>query len=179
MDIKTAFLYGQIDRELYITMPEGFHEYIGVPKHFSLKLKKPIYGLKLAPRFWHELLAGVLRDFGLTRLFADPCLSFKYNQDGRFALMVLFHVDDLIIAGISMPEIDVLKTTLKLRFQMDDIGRLDFCLGIRVERIAPDQLHLHQRKYIEEVLDRCYHFSTLYGNALQISVGLRYPDYAI
>ena len=106
--------------------------------------------------FLRNDLSSVLR-----RSCADPCLSFKYNQDGRFALMVLFHVDDLIIAGISMPEIDVLKTTLKLRFQMDDIGRLDFCLGIHVERIAPDQLHLHQRKYIEEVLDRCYHFSTL------------------
>ena len=67
MDVKTAFLYGIIDRELYVRMTEGYHDYIQVPQHFLLKLKRSIYGLKRAPRICYELLAEVLISSGLSR----------------------------------------------------------------------------------------------------------------
>ena len=154
MDVKTAFLYGTIDRELYIKMPEGFHEYMRIPKHFLLKLKKSIYGLKQAPRIWYELLAELLTSSGLTRSYVDNCLFFSHDSDGHIALLVLIHVDDMMIAGVNATEIQHLKSVLKDRFQMDDIGRLEFCLGIHVERTADNHIHLHQRKYIEELVTR-------------------------
>ena len=154
MDVKTAFLYGVIDRELYVKMPEGFHDFIKVPKHFLLKLKRSIYGLKQASRIWYELLAELLIGSGLIRSYVDNCLFFKYNSNGQIALLVLVHVDDLMIAGVSSSEIQCLKSVLKDRFQMDDIGRLEFCLGIHVDRTTDNHLHLHQRKYIEDLVTR-------------------------
>ena len=154
MDVKTAFLYGIIDRELYVRMPEGFHEYIKVPKHYLLKLKRSIYGLKQASRIWYELLAEVLTGADLLRSYVDNCLFFKRNTTGQMTLLVLIHVDDLMIAGANAAEIQSLKNILKDRFQMDDIGRLEFCLGIHVDRTADNNLHLHQRKYIEELVTR-------------------------
>ena len=154
MDVKTAFLYGVIDRELYVKMPEGFHEFIKAPKHFLLKLKRSIYGLKQASRIWYELLAEVLISSGLIRSYVDNCLFFKYNSNRQITLIVLIHVDDLMIAGADHSEIQYLKEVLKDRFKMDDIGRLEFCLGIHIDRTTENHLHLHQRKYIEELIIR-------------------------
>jgi hypothetical protein len=141
MDVKTAFLYGDIEEDIWIELPTG----CGVTG--TAKLKKALYGLKQAPRVWYNTLATFLSSLGFQPLDAD---SSVFCRDG---VIIAIYVDDLFLAGASKPDIDKIKDSLKQRFKMSDLGACHFYLGMEVIRDRPRRtLRLSQTAYLRKVL---------------------------
>ncbi|KAL6322438.1 hypothetical protein AAG906_008093 [Vitis piasezkii] len=109
MDVKNAFLHGELEEEVYMKIPPG-HPLCGDPSRVC-KLNKSIYGLKQSPRAWHAKLSSTLEDLGFTRSSADSSLYVQIGQTEK--LMVLIYVDDLIITGSNADSIAALKKKLQ------------------------------------------------------------------
>ena len=127
MAVKTAFLNGIIEEEVYIEQPEGFivHE-----KDSRLcKLKKALYGLKQAPRAWYGRIDGYLVNLGFTKSDADPNLYYKIMDDEPLILVV--YVDDLFLTG-NEKLIGWCKKKLASEFEMTDLRLMHYFLGLEV-----------------------------------------------
>lgn len=147
MDVKNAFLHGELEEEVYMKIPPG-HPLCGDPSRVC-KLNKSIYGLKQSPRAWHAKLSSTLEDFGFTRSSADSSLYVQTGQTEK--LMVLIYVDDLIITGSNADSITALKKKLQGKFPVKDLGPLKYFLGIEVAT-SRKGLFLNQRKYTIDLL---------------------------
>ena len=112
MDVKTAFLYGYIDEEIYMEQAPGHSD--GTTR--VCRLNKGLYGLKQAPRIWYNTLSSFLQSFGYKPLNSDSGI---FSKDDTF---VAVYVDDLLIVGPSKTEIQALKSHLNARFYMTDLG---------------------------------------------------------
>ena len=144
MDVKTAFLYGDLDEEIYIEQPEKSKN--GTDR--ICLLKKALYGLKQSPRVWYHTLADFLREQGLEPLTTD-CSVFHLNG----TLFIAIYVDDLLLFGPNMAAIRALKRALSDRFQITDLGPVAYYLGMEVTRDRPSRtLWLGQSGYLERVL---------------------------
>jgi transposase InsO family protein len=151
MDVKTAFLNGDIDHEVYMQQPEGFVEHGSEGK--VCKLHKSIYGLKQSPRLWYKKLHDFLCHIGFERLHADP--SAYRLVDGAEMVIMIIYVDDLILCSKSAHMLVKLKEQLSSAFRMTDMGDLHFYLGMEVIRDREGgKLLLNQQKYIHNVLER-------------------------
>jgi hypothetical protein len=151
MDVKTAFLNGDLDRDIYMKQPEGFT----TPGQEQLvcKLRKCLYGLKQASRAWYEKIHQVLTDLGFNALSADTCFYLRW-QDSVYTIIALY-VDDLLIASNSIQGVNILKKALSLRFSMKDLGEAHYVLGIQIDRDrAARTLSISQREYVHKILDR-------------------------
>lgn len=96
MDIKTAFLYGEIDRPKYVSVPEG----INLDKtKVILKLRKALYGISIAPKCWFMKLDNFIKNSGFEPNVREPCL-YKKEEDSEI-ILILVYVDDLLITGTS------------------------------------------------------------------------------
>ena len=95
MDVKTTFLHGDLEEEIYMKQPEGFA--VKGKKELVCKLKKSLYGLKQSPRKWDQKFDTFIRGFGFTRSKADQCVYFKLIGD-RVIYLVLY-VDDMLLVG--------------------------------------------------------------------------------
>ena len=93
--MKTAFLNGIIEEEVYIEQPQGFK--VEDPSTYVCKLKKALYGLKQAPRAWYGWIDGFLTSFGFTKSLVDPNIYYKVMDDKPGIL--LLYVDDLFLIG--------------------------------------------------------------------------------
>ena len=147
MDVKNAFLHGELQEEVYMKLPPGhsqFHE-----SDMVCRLHKAIYGLKQSPRAWYAKLSSVLEEVGFCRSNADSSLFVRNGSSGK--LIVLIYVDDLIITGDSSEEIMNLKQSLQSKFSMKDLGALKYFLGIEMAA-SHKGLFLSQRKYILDLL---------------------------
>ena len=141
IDVKTAFLYGNLDEEIYAKLPDGSIH----------KLNKAMYGLKQASRQFYSRFNKSLIDFGLDRCDADPC-CYVSIKNGTI-LIVIIHVDDAIIFSNSRSKINALKTSLKSEYEIDDIGKLKYCLGWEIRRDrANHHLTINQQQYILDLL---------------------------
>ena len=147
MDVKNAFLHGELEEEVYMKIPPG-HPLCGDPSRVC-KLNKSIYGLKQSPRAWHAKLSSTLEDLGFTRSSADSSLYVQNGQTEK--LMVLIYVDDLIITGSNADSIAALKKKLQGKFPVKDLGPLKYFLGIEVAT-SRKGLFLNQRKYTIDLL---------------------------
>jgi hypothetical protein len=127
MDVKTAFLNGLIQEEVYIEHPLGF-EVHGRESHVC-KLKKALYGLKQAPRAWYSRIDAYLQQLGFEKSEADPNLYFIVV--GEDPLILLLYVDDLFITGAERL-ITSSKESLASEFEMTDIGLMHYFLGLEV-----------------------------------------------
>ena len=145
MDIVTAFLYGLLDEDVYVTQPEGFVEDPALVCH----LIKALYGLKQAPRVWYGVISAFLKELGLVTSEADH--SVFISRDGKTYVAV--YVDDLLIISDSMNLIDSMKQELGRRFKMTDLGPAQHYLGIEVVRNG-DSILLRQTTYLRKVLER-------------------------
>ena len=126
MDVKSAFLNGDLKEEVYVEQPPGFQT---SKKHMVYRLKKAFYGLKQAPRAWIVWIEAFLQHkLGFIRSLADPSLYFHVEQ-GRITILVLY-VDDLILTGDEATYISKTKVSLESEFEMTDMGRLHFFLGL-------------------------------------------------
>ncbi|XP_050374671.1 uncharacterized mitochondrial protein AtMg00810-like [Argentina anserina] len=148
MDVKNAFLHGELEEDVYMRLPPGHHQ--ANEAGVVCKLHKAIYGLKQSPRAWYSKLSSVLLECGFKRSMADSSMFVRTGTFGR--LIVLVYVDDLIITGDSNEEIQSLKGTLHTKFAIKDLGALRYFLGIEMDQ-SPFGLFLNQRKYIVELLE--------------------------
>ncbi|GJW19214.1 putative RNA-directed DNA polymerase [Tanacetum coccineum] len=146
LDVNNAFLYGDLDETVYMTLPEGFFN-SGDTR--VCRLKKSLYGLKQAPRQWNAKLTQTLIEHGFIQSKSDYSLFTKTDHNSFIALLV--YVDDIIITGNDVGKIEKFKAYLNSKFKIKDLGKLKYFLGIEV--IDTDKgLCLSQRKYCLDLL---------------------------
>ena len=116
------------------------------------KLQKSLYGLKQASRQWNAKLTSVLLDFGFAQSKADYSLFTKTTSTGFTSILV--YVDDLIIAGDDLHEIESIKKLFDDRFRIKDLGKLKFFLGVEMAHSKQGISH-YQRKYTLDLLEDC------------------------
>ena len=118
------------------------------------RLKKSLYGLKQAPRQWYLKFDKFMSEQGYTRCHSDHCVYLKKQNDGSYIILLLY-VDDMLVAGSNMQEINVLKRKLANSFAMKDLGAAKQILGMRITRDRKNhKLTLSQSEYIQKVLKR-------------------------
>lgn len=147
LDVKSAFLHGDLHEDIYMTQPAGFVDPTR-PNHVC-KLDKAIYGLKQAPRAWFDKFSTFLLEYGFSCSKADPSL-FMYHHDGM-TMVLLLYVDDIILTGSDKDLFSHLIEALSTKFAMKDLGNLHYFLGIQVEA-TESGMFLHQNKYAEDIL---------------------------
>lgn len=157
MDVTTAFLNGDLDKEIYMVQPEGYAAPGTEGK--VLKLKKALYGLKQAPRQWNKKITERLQQLGFKRGTGDQSLYSlrRYVKETKREEVVhlALYVDDLLIVGSSMVLINVIKTELSASFKMTDLGEAKHLLGISIKRDwEKGTITLSQEQYIDKVLDK-------------------------
>ncbi|GJS99232.1 putative RNA-directed DNA polymerase [Tanacetum coccineum] len=146
LDVNNAFLYGDLNETVYMSLPEGF---FNPADNRVCRLKKSLYGLKQAPRQWNAKLTQTLVEHGFIQSKSDYSLFTK--TDGNSFIALLVYVDDIIITGNNVGEIEKFKVYLNTKFKIKDLGKLKYFLGIEV--IDTDKgLCLSQRKYCLDLL---------------------------
>ncbi|GJS21636.1 retrovirus-related pol polyprotein from transposon TNT 1-94 [Tanacetum coccineum] len=153
MDVKTAFLNGELDEEIYKQQPEGF--VVKGQEHKVCKLVKSLYGLKQAPKQWHEKFDNILlsNDFQINE--CDKCVYVKQYKNA-FVIICLY-VDDMLIMGTNMDVINQTKKMLHSSFDMKDMGEVDVILSIRIQKNSNGYI-LTQSHYIENSLKKFGHY---------------------
>ena len=149
LDIKNAFLNGELQEEVYMSQPVGFEDK-NYPD-FVCRLKKALYGLKQAPRAWNQRLVEYLNKCGYNPSTADPSLYMK--KKGNKEVYICIYVDDFIITGNDDTWIKDIKGKLGKEFKISDLGELKYFLGIEVV-YGKSGIYLMQRKYLLDVLFR-------------------------
>ncbi|GJV36868.1 retrovirus-related pol polyprotein from transposon TNT 1-94 [Tanacetum coccineum] len=154
MDVKTAFLNGDLDEEVYMKQPEGFV----LPGHENkvCKLKKSLYGLKQAPKQWHDKFDKSILSNGFTHNSSDRCIYSKFTKD--YGVILCLYVDDILIVGTNMEGINETKKFLSSCFQMKDMNEVDTILGIKVKRHSGGYA-LNQCHYIDKIIDKFQHLN--------------------
>ncbi|CAM8931401.1 unnamed protein product [Rhodiola kirilowii] len=147
MDVKNAFLQGELEEEVYMLPPPGLEDSVKPGK--VLRLKKAIYGLKQSPRAWYHKLSSTLIKRGFKRSEADHTLFNLSGPKGR--VVILVYVDYIIITGSDKAGINATKVFLKTVFDIKDLGKLKYFLGIEVCQ-SKEGLFLSQRKYTLDLL---------------------------
>ncbi|KAL0423112.1 UNVERIFIED_CONTAM: Retrovirus-related Pol polyprotein from transposon TNT 1-94 [Sesamum radiatum] len=125
MDVKTAFLHGDLDEQIHMCQPSGFIDK-EKPNHACL-LKKSLYGLKQSPRQWNKKFDLFMKSLKFKRSAYDPCLYFKYESD--IPVFLVLYVDDMLIASPSLTLIENLQKNLCKTFEMKDLGNAKRILG--------------------------------------------------
>jgi len=128
-DVKNAFMHGNIEEEIYMEIPPGFRSTKGGNK--VCRLKKALYGLKQSPRAWFGRLTQAMISMGYRQSQSDHTLFIKHSQEGKLTLLLVY-VDDMIVAGDDEHEKQILKEKLAAQFEMKDLGKLKYFLGIEV-----------------------------------------------
>ncbi|XP_042946557.1 uncharacterized protein LOC122279793 isoform X1 [Carya illinoinensis] len=149
LDVKNAFLHGDLHEEVYMEQPPGFvaqGEYRGT----VCRLKKALYGLKQSPRAWFGRFSDAVLNFGLHRCQTDHSVFHLHSDAGHILLVV--YVDDIVITGSDSAGIIRLKQFLHDQFQTKDLGKLRYFLGIEVSR-SKEGINLSQRKYVLDLLE--------------------------
>ncbi|GKD87180.1 putative ribonuclease H-like domain-containing protein, partial [Tanacetum coccineum] len=127
MDVKSAFLFGQIEEEVYVCQPLGFEDPDYPNKVY--KVVKALYGLHQAPRPWYETLAKYLLENGFHRGKIDQTLFIKKQKED--ILLVHVYVDDIIFGSIKKELCLEFKKLMHDKFQMSSIGELTFFLDVK------------------------------------------------
>jgi hypothetical protein len=148
MDVKTAFLNGEVEQEVYIEQPEGF--VIHDKRSHVCKLKKALYGLKQAPRAWYGRIDSFLQSLGFSKSIANPNLYIKIVQN--HPVILVLYVDDLFLTG-EENLIAQTKRELSEEFEMKDLGLMHYFLGLEVWQ-KPGEIFLSQGKYAVDILRR-------------------------
>ena len=142
MDVKSAFLNGDLEEEVYMTIPEG----VEVPPNVEnpvCRLIQSLYGLKQAPRVWNTKIDEFLISEGFQRLSADHSLYIL--RDGDTIVIIAIYVDDLLLA--------VLKEKLSKAFEMTDCGEIHHFHGLQICRDREKRtITLDQEHHINQVL---------------------------
>jgi hypothetical protein len=131
LDVKTAFLQGDLDEEICMEQPEGFVQ--NRNKKFVCRLKKSLYGMRQSPRQWYKKFDSFMMSQNYTRSEYDHCVYFKKLNNGIFIILVLY-VDDMILASKSIMKINRLKAEMARMYDMKDLGATKQILGMEIFR---------------------------------------------
>ncbi|GJZ27314.1 zinc finger, CCHC-type containing protein [Tanacetum coccineum] len=154
MDMKTAFLNGELEEEVYMNQPRGF--IMPGNENKVCKLIKSLYGLKQAPKQWHQNFDEVVLSNGYLLNQADKCVYSKFDESGKGVIICLY-VDDMLIFGTDQVRVDLTKEFLSSRFSMKDTGEANVILGIRIKHES-NGITICQSHYIEKVLKKFNYF---------------------
>ncbi|GJR80685.1 putative ribonuclease H-like domain-containing protein [Tanacetum coccineum] len=149
MDVKSAFLYGKIEEEVYVFQPPGFEDPYFHDRVY--KIEKALYGLHQAPRAWYETLSNYLLDNVFQRGKIDKTLFIK-REKGNI-LLVQVYVDDIIFGSTNKSLCTEFEKIIHKKFQMSSMDELTFLLGLQVKQ-KEDGIFISQDKYVTEILNK-------------------------
>jgi hypothetical protein len=149
MDVKSAYLNGELEEEIFMEPPPGFD----APEGMVLRLIKAVYGTKQDRHVWYLDVKAKLEAMGYTCIESDHTVFIRF-QDGKVSIIALY-VDNFTMACEDIAVIKRDKEELKKFYQMTDLGELSYILSIHVtwDREA-GRIELSQQKYIEDILER-------------------------
>jgi len=152
MDVKTAFLNGNLNEEIYMTVPEGIDA--ATSSNSVCKLNRTLYGLKQSPRMWNQKIDNfLLHEQGFTRLNSDHGTYIR--RSNQSLAIIALYVDDLLILTDSLETMTTLKLNLSQTFAMTDCGEIHHFLGIKITRDRNKRtITLDQGHYIDQILTR-------------------------
>ena len=130
IDVKTAFLNGDLDKEVYMEQPESFV----LPRNEKkvCKLVKSLYDLKQALKQWHEKFDSAILSNGFIHNSSDKCMYSKFTKE--YGVILCLYVDDMLIFDTNMKHVCETKKYLSSMFQMKDLNEVDTILGIKIKR---------------------------------------------
>eukprot|EP00253_Pinus_taeda_P021514 PITA_21514 len=164
LDVKTAFLHGDLDEEIYMEQPEGFVQHRN--EKFVCKLKKSLYGLKQSPRQWYKKFDSFMLRQKYVRSEYDHCVYFKQLNNGIFIILVLY-VDDILLASKSIEEINRLKAQMARTFDMKHLGAARQILGMEIsETGAMVSYGYHNKSDLDKRRSTSGYVFTLVGGAI-------------
>jgi hypothetical protein len=142
MDVVTAYLYGSLNSDIYMKVPDGISILNTNLGHnmYCVKLNKSLYGLKQSGRMWYNQLKKLIQNKGYSKKYDCSCVFIRKSSTG-FCIISIY-VDDLNIIGT---ELDINETCdhIKMEFEMKDLGKTNFCLGLQLEHL-PTDIPVHQ-----------------------------------
>ncbi|KAJ9539011.1 hypothetical protein OSB04_031744 [Centaurea solstitialis] len=149
MDVKTAFLYGHLKEEVYVSQPEGFVD----QEHpdYVYVLDKALYGLKQAPRAWYDELSKHLLSKGFKKGSVDSTLFLM--KEGELIVVIQIYVDDIIFGSTSRELCKKFEMVMTEEFKMSMMGEINFFLGLQVRQFS-DGIFINQSKYIFDLLKK-------------------------
>ncbi|KAK2404675.1 putative mitochondrial protein [Trifolium repens] len=148
LDVKSAFLNGPLEEDVYVKQPPGFE--LKGKEDKVLKLHKALYGLKQAPRAWNKRIDNFLVMQGFRKCSVEYGVYVKKSDD-KHMLIICLYVDDLLVTGSSLVEIKNFKSQMQSEFEMTDLGKLTYFLGMELLETSGG-IVLHQAKYAKEIL---------------------------
>ena len=169
MDVKSAFLNGILNEEVYVEQPKGFED-PHFPNHVY-KLKKALYGLKQAPRAWYERLTTFLVEKGYKRGGVDKTLFIKSFKSGITIAQI--YVDDIVFGSTANDKLTEFVEQMKNEFEMSMVGELNYFLGLQVKQ-SDDGIFISQNKYAKNLvkkfgMDSAKHLKTPMGTNEKLS----------
>jgi hypothetical protein len=150
MDVKTTFLNGELEEEIYMDQPDGFA--LKGQEGMVCKLLKSLYGPKQAPKQWHEKFDKTLTSVGFVVNEADKCVYYRFG--GSEGVILCLYVDDIQIFGTSLNVIKEVKEFLSQNFEIKNLGEADVILNIKLVREGDGGVTHLQSHYVEKVLSR-------------------------
>ncbi|KAK8945191.1 hypothetical protein KSP39_PZI008470 [Platanthera zijinensis] len=149
LDVKSAFLNGEIEEDIYVEQPRGYE--IAGEEHKVYKLIKALYGLKQAPRAWNSNIDKYLQSINFCKSKTDSSLYLKEERGMR--IIVCLYVDDLIYTGNNLNFLKTFKEDMENKYEMTDMGKLHFFLGLQFVQ-SPTQFLISQEKYAHDILKK-------------------------
>lgn len=150
LDVKSAFLNGELTEAVYVEQPEGYVQ--KKEEHKVLKLRKALFGLKQAPRAWYNKIESFFIRNGFEKCSHEHTLFLKHEDEGK-CLIISLYVDDLIYTGNNVKMCEEFKQSMMLEFDMSDSGKMKYFLRVEVKQ-SSEGIYLCQSKYAGEILDR-------------------------
>ena len=149
LDVKSAFLHGELNEDVYVEQPKGFECREEEGKVY--KLNKALYGLRQAPRAWYSRIEGYFVKEGFHKCYCEHTLFVKTEKEG--ILIISLYVDDLIYTSNSGEILKRFKASMENEFAMTDLGQMKYFLGVEV--IQDDHgIFVSQKKYAEDMLKK-------------------------
>ena len=145
MDVKNAFLNGDLSEEVYMQPPPG----LSVDSNKVCHIRRALYGLKQAPRAWFAKFSSTISCLGYMASHYDFALFLRHTDKGT--ILLLLYADDMIITGDNFSGIQELKVFLSQQFEMKDLGHLSYFLSLEITHSIYG-LYITQAKYASELL---------------------------
>lgn len=147
LDVKTAYLYGHLEEEVFMRQPPGF--VVPGKEHLVCRLQRSIYGLRQSARCWNRRLDEVLLKSGFKAAVADPCLY--VGNSGNTKVFLVVYVDDILVASTNESELEKVCSSLEAEFELTSLGEVRHFLGVEVKREG-NVFKISLQNYIDKLL---------------------------
>jgi len=149
LDVRNAYLYGELEEEIYMEQREGFHAR-GKERHV-LRLRRALYGLKQAGLAWWRALKKSMEELGFVNLDSDAGLFKCFDKASQTFIITVVYVDDAIFLGPSKAAVEIMKKRFMERWESRDLGELKEFLHMRIG-CAGQNIYIDQAQYLQAVL---------------------------